>query len=161
MIKRLYENLRFLHEVENRCYSKTPQFYTELLKGKTHLFSSLCYQLSSWHKVEYSREFQNEIDPSLNFSFPTYLSVRSRASCKSQFLISKVGMLIMPAFQGLVRMKIAQYVISIITKPICGLVLQALVHCVTFMDDLLLLGLIFIGILRYRISLTLTLQPNI
>lgn len=57
MIKRLYENLCFLHEVENRCYSKAPQFYTELLKGKTHLFSSLCYQLSSWHKVEYSREF--------------------------------------------------------------------------------------------------------
>lgn len=135
MIKRLYEDLCFLHEVESSSCSKTLRFYTELLEGKNHLFPSLCYQWSSWHRVEYIRDYQDEVDLS-EFQLP-YLSVRSGASCKSQlpqFLISKLGMMIMPALKGLMRMKIAQCIVSIITKPICRLALQTLFHCVTFMD---------------------------
>lgn len=49
-------------------------------------------------------------------------------------------------------MMITQYVVSIITKPVYRYALVALVHCVTFMVDLLFLGLTSVGILENKIS---------
>lgn len=49
-------------------------------------------------------------------------------------------------------MKIAQYIVSITTKPICILCSLAVAHCVPFMDDFLLFGLTSAGLLEYKMS---------